>query len=142
MDFSFSGLKSAAIRWIREHELCAGPDGETSPELRDLAASFELAVVDQLLRPLPQLVGEHRPDLITASGGVAANSLLRERLAEAAEELGVDLLWPPPALTTDNAAMIARAGQLAHARGEVGDPRRLDARAREVWQPPGMRRPE
>jgi tRNA A37 threonylcarbamoyltransferase TsaD len=54
-------------------------------------------------------------------------------------ELGGELLLPPPALTTDNAAMIARAGQLAFKRGEQHDPRRLDARARQAWQPPGMR---
>jgi tRNA A37 threonylcarbamoyltransferase TsaD len=47
---------------------------------------------------------------------------------------------PPVALTTDNAAMIGRAGQLAHARGSAADPRRLDAHARRAWQPPGMRK--
>jgi len=108
--------------------------------VRDLLASFQRAVVDQLLAPLPELVAEHRPDLLTASGGVAANSELRRRLGEQAGALGVELKLPPPRLTTDNAAMVARAGQLAHARGFWSDPRRVDARPREAWQPPGMRR--
>ncbi len=139
-DFSFSGLKSAAIRAIRKAGLeGVGGDEEAGP-VYDLVASFEAAVVDQLLGPLELLAGEHRPRLITASGGVAANTLLRERLMEAGRRLGIEVLLPPKELTTDNAAMIAHAGQLAHLRGEVDDPRRLDARPSEKWQPPGMRK--
>ena len=140
-DFSFSGLKSAAVRWIREHELvdAAAGDAEPSAPVRNLAASFEAAVVEQLLSPLPELAAIHRPQLVTASGGVAANSLLRNALSEWGREHNVETLLPVPALTTDNAVMIAHAGQLAHRGGRSDDPRRLDARAREVWQPPGMR---
>ena len=141
-DFSFSGLKSAAVRWIRENELvdAAASDGEPSALVCDLAASFEAAVVDQLLSPLPELAANHSPQLVTASGGVAANSLLRNTLSEWGREHNVETLLPVRALTTDNAVMIAHAGQLAHRGGCSDDPRRLDARAREVWQPPGMRR--
>lgn len=138
-DFSFSGLKSAAIRWIREHGLEGRGGSEPPQEVYDLLASFELAVVDQLLRPLPELAGLYRPRLLTVSGGVAANRLLRRRLEAAGKELGIETLLPPSELTTDNAAMIARAGQVAFARGERHDPRRLDARPRRAWQPPGMR---
>jgi N6-L-threonylcarbamoyladenine synthase len=141
-DFSFSGLKSAAVRWIREHELVAAAAGGVEPpvQVRNLAASFEAAVVEQLLSPLSELAAIHRPQLITASGGVAANSLLRDTLSEWGREHGVETLLPVRALTTDNAVMIAHAGQLAFRAGRSDDPRRLDARAREVWQPPGMRR--
>ena len=141
-DFSFSGLKSAAVRWIREHELvdAAARDEEPSALILDLAASFEAAVVEQLLTPLPELAAIHNPQLVTASGGVAANSLLRNSLSKWGREHNIETLLPAPALTTDNAVMIAHAGQLAHSRGRFDDPRRLDARAREVWQPPGMRR--
>jgi N6-L-threonylcarbamoyladenine synthase len=141
-DFSFSGLKSAAIRWIREHGLVGvGSDGaEPSSEVCDFAASFETAVVDQLLTPLDALASIHVPQMVTAAGGVVANTLLRERLLAWGSEHGVETLLPARALTTDNAVMIAHAGQIAHATGRSDDPRRLDARAREVWQPPGMRR--
>ena len=106
----------------------------------NLAASFETAVVDQLLNPLPELVDRYRPIMITASGGVAANTLLRRELASRGRSQGVEVLLPDRRLTTDNAAMIAYSGQIARAAGRIDDPRRLDARAREVWQPPGMRR--
>ena len=139
-DFSFSGLKSAAVRWIRENGLAGAGKEDPPPVVRDLAASFETAVVEQLLAPLAKLAELYRPQLVTASGGVAANTLLRRRLEAWGRERGLETLLPPPALTTDNAVMIARAGQLAYNSGRSDDPRRLDARAREVWQPPGMRR--
>jgi N6-L-threonylcarbamoyladenine synthase len=137
-DFSFSGLKSAAIRWIREHRLAGA--GEGSPAVADVAAAFEAAVVDLLLAPLDELAARHRPQLVTAAGGVAANTLLRRRLQDWGATHGVEVLLAAPALTTDNAAMIARAGQLAWRAGGARDPRRLDARAREAWQPPGVAR--
>jgi len=139
-DFSFSGLKSATIRWIREQELeGAGRKPEPPTSVIDLVAAFETAVVDQLLAPFDELVELHRPQMVTASGGVAANSLLRRRLEELGRAAALEILLPPRELTTDNAAMIARAGQLASARGEQHDPRRLDAHGRRAWQPPGMR---
>jgi N6-L-threonylcarbamoyladenine synthase len=137
---SFSGLKSAAIRWIRDHDLAGVGEAGAPRAVYDLLASFERAVTEHLLDPLPRLVARHRPHLLTASGGVAANTELRRRLVELAGELGIEVLLPPLTLTTDNAAMIARAGQLAFAAGRRTDPRRLDAFPREVWQPPGMRR--
>ncbi len=138
-DFSFSGLKSAAVRWIREHELAGAGADNSLRAVCNLAASFEAAVVEQLLGPLDELVARHRPQLVTVSGGVAANTLLRRTIEEWGRDHGVETLLPPRALTTDNAVMIAHAGQLAHRDGRADDPRRLDARAREVWQPPGMR---
>ncbi len=140
VDFSFSGLKSAAIRFIRDSGLDRSEADEPPRAVCDLLASFELAVVDQLLAPAVALVDEHRPQIITASGGVAANTLLRSRLKALGDGLGVEVLLPPVEFTTDNAAMIGRSGQLAHAGGSTADPRRLDARARRAWQPPGMRK--
>jgi N6-L-threonylcarbamoyladenine synthase len=139
LDFSFSGLKSATVRWIRDQGLAGVGEGTPGGQLQDLMASFECAVVDQLLQPLAELAERHCPALLTASGGVAANTLLRRRLLDAGREAGVEVLLPPAELTTDNAAMIARAGQLAYGRGVADDPRRIDARARVAWQPPGMR---
>lgn len=140
LDFSFSGLKTAAVRWIREHRLERAGAGSPTTEIRDVLASFEVAVVDQLMGPLDELADRYQPTLLTASGGVAANTLLRRRMKAAGRAIGVEVLLPPARLTTDNGAMIARAGQLAHARGECHDPRRIDAHGREAWQPPGMRK--
>ena len=95
--------------------------------------------MQQLLEPLDDLAARYRPQMVTASGGVAANTLLRRRIEIWGRVNGIETLLPPRALTTDNAVMIAHAGQLAHRDGRTADPRRLDARAREVWQPPGMR---
>lgn len=139
-DFSFSGVKSAAIREVRARGLEGLGEDRVGQGGRDLMASFEAAVVRQLLKPAPEFVGEHRPVLITASGGVAANTLLRRELEAVGVALGVEVLLPPLGLTTDNAAMIARAGQLAWRRGRRDDPCRMDVNAREVWHPPGMRR--
>jgi N6-L-threonylcarbamoyladenine synthase len=139
LDVSFSGLKSAAIREVQRRRLAATREEAADSAVRDLLASFEAAVVDQLLRPLTELVATHRPQVVTASGGVAANTRLRSTLATRGHELGVDVLLPSHDLTTDNAVMIARAGQLRHARGHLDDPLRLDAHLRQVWQPPGMR---
>lgn len=136
-DFSFSGLKSAAIRLIRAEKI----DDTGDEQLRaDFAASIEAAVVGQLLDPINGFVREHDPELITLSGGVAANTALRQGLLDAGRRLGIEVLLPEKALTTDNGVMIARAGQLAWARGERHDPRRIDAFSRKIWHPPGMRK--
>jgi N6-L-threonylcarbamoyladenine synthase len=140
VDFSFSGIKSAAVRWIRKHGLETSDPAPPTAALEDLAASLERRVVDHLLGSLDELVSEFCPEVLTVSGGVAANTLLRKEVSSRGAALGVEVLLPPPALTTDNAAMIARAGQLAFRRGLSDDPRRVDARARKSWQPPGMRR--
>ena len=68
-------------------------------------------MVEQLLAPLDTLAEMHHPLLVTAAGGVAANTLLRYRLSDWGEKTGVETLLPDRALTTDNAVMIARAGQ-------------------------------
>ena len=138
--FSFSGLKSAAIRFVDQHGLRGVGEQRATQPVRDLAASLERAVVEQLLAPLPQLSARHRVGMVTASGGVSANHWLRESLEQRCHELGLELRLPARGLTTDNAAMVARAGQLAVDRGDVADPLRLDAYGREAWQPPGMRR--
>jgi N6-L-threonylcarbamoyladenine synthase len=86
------------------------------------------------LAPLDELVDRHAPAVVAASGGVAANRELRRRLAAWGEARGLPVVLPPLALTTDNAAMIARAGQLRAARGDRDDPRSLRAYARAAWK--------
>ena len=134
-DYSFSGLKTAAILIAAERGLAPLHDPAAPPqEARDLLASFRRTVVDWLLAPLDELVAEHRPALVAASGGVAANLELRHRLVVWGERAGIPVVLPPLALTTDNAAMIARAGQLRAARGALDDPRSLRAYPRAPWK--------
>ncbi len=99
-DFSFSGLKTAVVQWVRKH-----PDGEVA----DVAASFQAAVVDVLVTKLVRAAERNRIDTIVIGGGVAANSALRTRVLDEAEIAGLRAVLPSPALCTDNAAMVASA---------------------------------
>ncbi len=85
--------------------------------MKDLVASFQRAVVTALVRRLRQAAEERAPASLFLTGGVAANSLLRREAARAADELGLPLFAPPIALSTDNAAMIAAAGEVALRKG-------------------------
>ena len=101
LDYSFSGLKTAVMNYVRKH-----PDVGTG----DVAASFQLAVVDVLVskaRRAAHMIGAKG---IVLGGGVAANSLLREELLGACAADGVRGFLPSRAMCTDNAAMIAAAG--------------------------------
>ncbi|MBN2468279.1 MAG: tRNA (adenosine(37)-N6)-threonylcarbamoyltransferase complex transferase subunit TsaD [Deltaproteobacteria bacterium] len=105
LDFSFSGLKTAVITTIRKmnREL-------TPAEINDVAAAFQEAVVDVLVKKAFLALEERNIGKLAVSGGVASNNRLREKLREAAAARGVSLYIPPPSLCTDNAAMIAAAG--------------------------------
>jgi N6-L-threonylcarbamoyladenine synthase len=111
-DFSFSGLKTAV-----RHAVAALPEPLPARDRDDMAASFQQAVAevlaDRARRAMERFADEHAgmgaPTLVV-SGGVAANRHLRAALTRAAEKEGFAFLAPPPALCTDNAAMIAWAG--------------------------------
>ena len=101
LDFSFSGLKTSVMNHVRKH-----PDVSTA----DVAASFQAAVVDVLVakaRRAAQQVGARG---LVLGGGVAANSLLRERFLDACTDSGIRGFLPSRSMCTDNAAMIAAAG--------------------------------
>ena len=139
LDFSFSGLKTMVIRTAQERGLVPLADPAAPPqEALDLLASFRRTVVDWLLLPLEVLAARHRPRVVAASGGVAANRELRRRLQDWGRSTGTEVVLPAVALTTDNAAMIARAGQLRAARGDLDDPRALRAYARAAWKSGGV----
>lgn len=116
-DFSFSGLKTA----VRNHiALFMSKDGGIDPRLnlRDVAASFQAAVVDTLLEKTMFAATETGVDKIVVAGGVAANSSLRKRMSEEAQSRGITLYLPGMFFCIDNAAMIALAGYLHFQRGE------------------------
>jgi len=118
-DFSFSGIKTAVLYHVRREGIAPVADPQHVPDvIRDLVASFQRGVVTALVRRLRRAAEEHRPASLLLTGGVAANSLLRREAARVAAEVGIPLFAPTIALSTDNAAMIAAAGFLAHRRGE------------------------
>ncbi len=109
-DFSFSGLKTAVRREIIT---LAGDTGRLQEaDMHDLAASFQAAAMDVLCERVDHamaMVGEKEQKYLVVSGGVAANTAIREALAERAVASGFGFAAPPMTLCTDNAAMIAWA---------------------------------
>lgn len=128
-DFSFSGFKTAVLRHVEAAGInplgfMKAEGGEPQPPdcpqpMLDLIASFQEAVVDNLVRTTIKLARETRAAAIGLAGGVACNSRLREKMASAGKEIGVPVLVTSFALTTDNAAMIAEAGYQHLLRGET-----------------------
>lgn len=138
LDFSFSGLKTAVLRWVEAHDMNAEigtrrellrrkpvPSNEewlrvTPPETLGLLASFQRTVVEELLRRA-MAAAEDSPDTrsLVISGGVACNSGLRAAATERA--LGLPVHFPSPALSTDNAVMIAAAAFPKFRRREFAD---------------------
>ena len=100
-DFSFSGLKTSVVNHVRRN-----PEVATA----DVAASFQLAVVDVLVTKARRAAHEHGAKGLCLAGGVAANSLLRERLLDVCVADGLRAFLPSRAMCTDNAAMVAAAG--------------------------------
>jgi len=140
LDFSFSGLKTAVLYRVRgsalqgeaeerrrwQNELRAQGSRPTLDELRercsretlDLAASFQHAVVTDLVERTLAAAEAENVSSVFVSGGVACNSQLRQNFARAARSQGFGVFFPSPALSTDNAAMIAAAGYFKLAAGE------------------------
>lgn len=101
LDLSFSGLKTAVVRAVER-------DDDLTPA--DIAASFQEAVAEQILRKARQALDAHVVAGVALAGGVAANSTLRAGVAALAAERGLACHLPALAMCTDNAAMIAAAG--------------------------------
>jgi N6-L-threonylcarbamoyladenine synthase len=128
-DFSFSGLKTAVLHIVQEY---AGVVGQSSQQkaraaaaqqppakrqlpVADLAASFQAAVVDVLVEKTQRAAGQFQAKEVLLAGGVASNALLRQEMVT---RLHVPVRYPPPALCTDNAAMVAAAGHFQYEAGE------------------------
>ena len=106
LDFSFSGLKTALLYAVRKLD-----EGEVERRRADLAASYQTAVVGQLVARLERALGAGEWEAVALGGGVAANALLRERAGQLCAERGLRLKLVPVELCTDNAAMIASAAR-------------------------------
>ena len=105
LDFSFSGIKSAVLNTLNTARM----KGE-EVKAADVAASFQEAIVDVLVKKTIMALERTKAPTLVLAGGVAANTLLRERLTEVAEKKRIAFSYPPPILCTDNGAMIATAG--------------------------------
>jgi N6-L-threonylcarbamoyladenine synthase len=118
-DFSFSGLKTAVSKHVRETGLRPVDEGgEPSQRIKDLAASFQDVVIRSLVGTTERLAEEHRPRTLIVAGGVACNEALRAAAREAGARLGIPAYFPSRHLSTDNAAMIAAAGTVKLMAGE------------------------
>ncbi len=120
LDFSFSGLKTAVLRWTEQHDISEeiarrkqlkNPALEdwlavTPQQTLDLLASFQFAVIEELLRRAIASAEQTRAESIIVAGGVACNQGLRRK---AAESRNLNFFFPSPGLSTDNAVMIAAA---------------------------------
>ena len=129
-DFSFSGLKTAVMLKVREQESA----GDIESARADLAASFQRAVVDTLVKRTIKAAKEMSAERIVVAGGVGANQLLREELADSFDGT---VYYPRLRFCTDNGAMIAVAGALR--LGDAEQPATIRAKAR--WSLESLARP-
>ena len=115
-NFSFSGLKTALIyRTMKNNELLS------ESNVCDLVASFQKAIVDVLVRKTVSAAKETGVDRVLVSGGVAANSRLREELVKKGEENNIRVYIPSLYLCMDNAAMVGCLGYFKYLRGLIDD---------------------
>jgi N6-L-threonylcarbamoyladenine synthase len=136
-DFSFSGIKTAVLRYIQAHGMGAAIEarrkalvveianakagdavGLCDAQTLDLIASFQYAVVGNLMRQTFAAAEAFGARGLVVSGGVAANSELRRRFAEEARKRGLRVAFPTLEMSTDNAAMIAAAAWPKFVAGE------------------------
>jgi len=105
-DFSFSGLKTALSKYLKEKN---GGKTQTDEFRADVAASFQYAVVEQLAATVARASKEYPAKTLIVAGGVACNLALRDSMRRVADKWGIPVYFPSKHLSTDNAAMIAAA---------------------------------
>lgn len=115
-DFSFSGLKSAVLNYLNGMEMKNEPVNEA-----DVAASFQQAVIDNLVGHAAMGIDEYKMDTFAIAGGVASNKTLAAAMQKMCDEKGVRFCHPSPILCTDNAAMIGAAAYYEYIAGKRDD---------------------
>ena len=115
-DFSFSGLKTAVLNYLNQTK-------QKGQEIvvKDVAASFQQAVIEVLVEKAIRLAKERRSSKIVMAGGVAANEGLRNMMEQRGKEENIKILYPSRVLCTDNAAMIGSAAYFNYIKGQVSD---------------------
>jgi len=121
LDFSFSGLKTAVLRYVRDREQ-SGRGALADQEIADLCASFQRMVVTTLVDRVFDAARRYQARSIGVAGGVSANSRLRADLVERGERREIPTFLPSLVLSTDNAAMIAAAGLRKFRAGVLAAP--------------------
>ncbi|MEE9442525.1 MAG: tRNA (adenosine(37)-N6)-threonylcarbamoyltransferase complex transferase subunit TsaD [candidate division Zixibacteria bacterium] len=116
LDFSYSGLKTAVALYVQKLSR-----DELEAQKADIAASFQEATIDVLVKKSKIALNKTTPEILAISGGVAANSRLRKKMSDMCHSMGVRLIYPPLNLCTDNAAMIAGAAYFQFMRGEISE---------------------
>lgn len=136
LDFSFSGLKTAVLYrgFGQDASPATARAAEPKAKVEDICAAFQESVVETLVDRTMLAVQRTGVRNVVLGGGVACNSLLRRRIAEDCAAWGVRALIPPPALCTDNAAMVAVSGFFRLAAGE-NDGLALDCFPRPIRSP-------
>ena len=112
LNFSFSGIKTAVINYTNKHK---------DFNVADVCRSFEEAATDVIITNVKRAVKLTGTKKIALAGGVAANSMLREKMRKLANEMNVQFYCPSPVLCTDNAAMIGCAAYYDYLDGRVAD---------------------
>ena len=116
LDFSFSGLKTAALNVINSER-----QKGSEPDHADLTASYTATIVDALTKKMALAIDKTQTQRLVLAGGVAANSHIRRALDELCVKKGVDFCRPSLSLCSDNAAMVAAAGYFEYLRGNFAD---------------------
>lgn len=126
LDFSFSGLKTAVLYRVRGQDAKGDVSALAPQDIADVAASFQEAVVDVLVKKSLMACARMDCPRLTIGGGVAANARLRDKMARAAKDAGATLYLPQLKHCTDNAAMVAGLAAHLYRQGRIA-PLDLDA---------------